>query len=138
MNRRSFLKSVSFFSTSFAIGLTLNPFDFLKKSATAKVGAALPKKYSWCYCDKVAAKNMLNEMRNNFSGKHFDDRPELIVAINPEKTLKDIHPGAHFYNTKLKDLGIDNYIMQSYSVISYSDAMRLHKLKMLGKRIYAA
>jgi len=137
-NRRSFLQLVSFFAASVATGIALNPFDFLKKAASEKTDLALPKKYTWCYCDKVGLKNILYRLRETRKGRKKFYNPDIIVAINPEKSLRELLPAFHFSKVDLMDLGIENFLVQGVPVVSYSGAKELHQLKMLGRRIYAA
>ena len=143
MNRRSFLKTVSFYSGSIVAGLTLNPFGFLQKTAKAETVSSA-KKYRWIYCDDVEIKKIGSALRGIRSGQHFNgldmvpDFDDIIaVTMNHKDVESQMDIRSRYYLCDLMDLGIENVIIQGIPVISLSGAKKMSKLKMLGKRIYA-
>ena len=142
MNRRSFLKAASFYGGSIVAGLTLNPFGFLQKTAKAEAVSAT-KKYWWCYCDDFELKKIFLEMRpmreslRKMRRINPDDDMVIVIPGGIDAVEKQLRIQNRFYFRDLAALGIENIIVRGMPVISYSDAKRLHRLKMLGKRIYA-
>jgi len=138
MNRRSFIKAVTFYGGSIVAGLTLNPFGFLQKTAKADPVSAT-KKYRWCYCDDVELKKMLHETRSLRKRGNVGKKENVAIvvpgSIDTFERQLVIH-GRYRY-VPLEDLGIETSLIRGMPVISYSGAKRLHRLKMLGKRIYA-
>ena len=140
MNRRSFLKAASFYGGSIVAGLTLNPFGFLQKTAKAETASAT-KKYRWLYCDDFELKKILLEKRAVRSKLLKTKRMNLDIAIvipgDIDAVSKQLQIQSRYYHCDLADLGIENILVSGMPVISYSDAKRLHRLKMLGRRVYA-
>ena len=138
MNRRSFIKAATFYGGSIVAGLTLNPFGFLRKVAKADETLATGK-YRWCYCDDVELRKLVVKTRNlrRLGNVAKGDSVVAVVSGDIDTVMDQMELGYRFQDTALADLGIENILVKAIPVISYSDAKRLHSLKLLGRRIYA-
>jgi len=137
MNRRSFIKAVTFYGGSIVAGLTLNPFGFLQKTAKADP-VSTTKKYRWCFCDDVELKKMLHETRSLRKRGDVGKNENIVIVVpgSVDAFECQLASEARYSYAPLLELGIENSLIRGMPVISFSDARRLYKLKMLGRRIY--
>ena len=143
MNRRTFIKKISSVAVLCPL-LALLPFS--KGEAGVNIpeielwdDLSIPKYDPWFYYEYEGSHwSVLNrDLKTIREKSNFTVRPKLIVAKQGNDFIKSPCVFPHRYHTvELLKLGIDDILFKGIPVISVNDARKLHKLRMLGKRIY--